>query len=98
MFFSRGRLPARGCTNGGDGMRRKRTVDPELTPLEGRSLLAVVGLDVMAHPATLPSSGGTVEVTVMASFNDTTPGTLPSVSYQVTDEYGQVQPVGLVTP
>ena len=76
-------------------MRRKQSLSPELTPLEARSLLAVVGLQLMAHPDTIgPPDGRTVEVTVMASFTDTTPATLPSVSYQVTDEYGQVQPVG----
>lgn len=78
--------------------RPKRTCAPEVSPLEGRSLMAVVGLDVSATPATLrPAGGRMVEVTVQASFTDTTPETLPSLTNQVSDEYGQVQPVSIVT-
>lgn len=79
-------------------MRRKRTHYPELTPLEGRSLLTVVGLNVTTRPASLPTNGGTASVTVVATFTDTTPATTPALSYKVSDEYGQSQPVGLVTP
>ncbi len=50
------------------GRRRKRSLSTELTPLEARSLLAVVGLQVMAHPGTIgPPDGRTVEVTVMGT-------------------------------
>lgn len=36
-------------------------------------------------------------MTAMASFTDTTTATLPSIAYQVADEYGRVQPVGMAS-
>jgi len=57
-------------------------------------------ITVSSNPATLsPPNGRLVPVTVSGAITDEAGGSgVSSAAYQVTDEYGQVQPSGRVTP
>ena len=81
------------------GRRRQRRWAPEVTLLEGRTLLVVnasLGF-LKASPPVLAPTGGYVTVTLSGQIGDTHP-TPPSAFYFVTDEYRVVEPHGTGIP
>src|SRR5690242_17165768 len=91
------RLLAIGRTSGsGTGRSRRRPWRPAVDGLEGRRLLTVVKLTVMASPQILtPPNGRYVPVRVTGSLEQLQ-SIRPKGFFYVTDQYGAIEPRGRV--
>jgi hypothetical protein len=87
--------------------RRDRHARPGAEPLEGRDLPSIVGLAFSASPRELRpinprnqphavSTQHVIPVALTATLTDTT--AVPTLTYQVIDQFGQYQPSGTLTP
>lgn len=79
----------------GAEVRRAPRWRPEVTPLEGRALMALNGSlgFVKADPPILAPTGQYVPVTITGKIGDNHP-VAPDAFYFVTDEYRTVEPAG----
>lgn len=77
--------------------RKSRRLRPAVDGLEARIPLALYGFTAEAAPAILLPTGLYTPVSVTGSVSETDNKIVPSATFQVVDEYSQVEPSGHLT-